>query len=349
VAFAGTENSSLTLISNNEATIRPVTSSERRDVRIRQLPFAIVDAGVHPMELKQVWSARRAIDATARVMAEAKFGPDGLGLTIDNALGQKIRYPLLSWGPAWNLPEIEAGTARVSLLSGDFDGNFSGHGTLRPELDQTRSRILSAVLSNRATEPGNDRQMPEIFGWLENVDSSIEVDQAKTKTLALVCAPVEVEPSAIGSTVLIESGFCRLIPGPGPEAPYNVRSRQWIAGNRSGSWIIGFQPPAEIGRLRPVRFVLTADVSAPGQTITLSRGICRAGKLDAAAQGDSFAEWRQPISVQSVQLECRDGDFDFDGTIWLRLSVAASSSSSTWFFRKLELSCVASVVSENGK
>jgi hypothetical protein len=345
VAFAGVENPSLRLTASDEAAVRPLTSSEREEVQIQELPFEIDRASVHPMEIKQIWSARHALDARFFASATATFGPSGLITQIHNGFDEPLRHPLLVWNAAWTLPEIGPGNSQIVPLTRNPAGDFAGQDIVYSDIDSIRSDVVQNVLAAGISLSHREAETPLLVGWVDDFPSSLNAEGAKMNSLVLVSAPVVVAPSKAGTTVKIDGSFCRIISGPGALPPYDAAHRQWIPGNQSGEWIIGFAPPVGIGVLRPLHVTLNVDVSAPTQTITVLRGICSTGKPTSAAPGSIAAKWNQPINAQTVGFDCASDDFDAAGRVWLRLGVQSTSTmSSPWFFRTLELSYMANVV-----
>jgi HEAT repeat protein len=345
IAFAGSDDPSFGFTADPDATVRSLGSSEREGVQIQELPFAVTRAGVHPMEIKQIWSADSSLDAKFRVKATARFGPSGLAMNVDNGLDESLKRPLLVWGAAWSLPEIAQGTSAIMPLGRNSRGDFVSTGAVRLDIDGLRSAMVSNVLSAGGGVLGVEQRGAMLFGWVNDVPSAIRADQAKIISQNVLCVPVVVMPSESGSVVSVDGSYCRIVPGPGPGAPYDSVRGQWIPGNLSGEWIIGFAPPAEIGTLRPTRVMLNADISAPTQTITLMRGLCAGGKVAGDIPGTALCQWNQPISAQTATFECDSNDFDSGGCVWIRLRVESNSANpSSWFFRNLEMNYVANVI-----
>jgi HEAT repeat protein len=346
IAFAGSEDPAFSFTTDQNATVRPLASSEREDVQIQELPFSIPRAGIHPMEIKRVWSAQRALDSQFRVTATATFGPSGLRVNVDNGLNQTMKRPLLVWGGPWSLPDVSIGASSFAPLGRNAPGDYVNAGALRSDADAVRSTIISNVLSASDRVYAQNPRGPLLLAWIDHSPSMIQTsDNTIMATQALLRAPVIVAASDVGSTVAIDGAFCRMIQGPGAGLPYDAARRQWIARNQPGEWIIGFAPPKEIGALRPTRVTLNADLSAPTQTITLLHGLCDRGKPTANRAGVVLAQWNQPIGAQSASFACGDDDFDANGCVWIRLRVESKSTTpSSWFFRELEMNYVANVV-----
>ena len=130
---------------------------------------------------------------------------------------------------------------------------------------------------------------------------------------------------------------------------YDDVKREWTQSIQTGTWNIGFAAPREIGRLKPVRVVVSADLVAPGHTITLRRGQCAGGVNIENPDGAIVAEWKQVVGVRMVEVALDPDDVDAMGRLWLRMSVEESSSDSSagvlvqWKFNALSVGIAATV------
>jgi HEAT repeat protein len=347
LAFAGADNPSLRLTASDDAFIRPLRSSEPESVEIQELPFGIARARVHTTEVTQVWSASRSVDSRSVVETFGRFGPSGLTVSVFNGLGVPLRKPLLIWGAPWSLPEIETGTSNLLPLQRNPAGEFLVGGGIHTDSDVFRSKVIQESLGARRTMLIAGEDEPVLLGWADDLPALVQTSDATMTSLCMVRTPVVVMPSEPGTAVKIDGAFCRILAGPGAAPPYDQIRHQWVTSSQGGDWIIGFVPPAGIGLLRPEHVTLTADLSAPTQTITIFRGLCGSIGPKASAPGEELARWHQPINSESADFDCTTGDFDAAGRVWIKVHVESSlPSSSPWFFRKLELAYLAKVVGE---
>jgi hypothetical protein len=113
------------------------------------------------------------------------------------------------------------------------------------------------------------------------------------------------------------------------------------------------KPPPQVGQLKPLRVTLSADVTAPQQTIRFFRGQCQGGTPRKNSAGERVASWTLPIGQQSVSFSPRPEDYDQHGRVWLLMGVTStvptgsSGVVSPWQFRRLEMSYEAEGVGSN--
>jgi hypothetical protein len=157
---------------------------------------------------------------------------------------------------------------------------------------------------------------------------------------------------APGVRVTIGGAFASLVKGPGTAPPYDFRKREWASSRLGGQWLLGFTPPPQVGRLKPLRVTVRADVSAPQQTITIRRGQAAGAQPHEYPSGEAVATWRLPIGPAEASFDCREGDYDGTGRVWLLLEVQNSTPAgssgvvSPWKFHQLQLTYVAETLAD---
>ena len=170
---------------------------------------------------------------------------------------------------------------------------------------------------------------------------------SSTKSETVLRLPVLIQPSASGSTVRIDGAFNTLINGPAPLSIYDFGQRQWLSTNQPGDWTVGFQPPAQIGRVRPGRVTVSMDASAPLHVVSLKRGQVRAGKVVDNPAGEELGRWVKPVTPQTLSFKVGDEDVDEQGRVWLRLGIEPAGdgmSVSQWRMLDLRVSFDEAVV-----
>src|SRR5262249_3588655 len=157
-------------------------------------------------------------------------------------------------------------------------GDYTNGNVFASDTAKLRSAIIEAALTPsdeaavRALGESNDQASPELLAWLPAeapaaralVQPSIETEM-RHETLLRV--PVQIQGPASGEKVKIDGAFCRIVLAPGVVPPYDINRREWASSPLPGQWLIGFAPPPQLGRLKPLRVTLLADVTAPQQTI----------------------------------------------------------------------------------
>ena len=105
----------------------------------------------------------------------------------------------------------------------------------------------------------------------------------------------------------------------------------------------------EIGKLRPIRADLSADLAAPGHIIVVRRGQCPGGVVRDRADGPIVAEWKQAVGNRTATADLDADDFDASGCVWLRVSVEEAASGGSggvlpqWKFNRLSVGLTAQI------
>src|SRR5439155_14746790 len=157
----------------------------------------------------------------------ASFGPDGLILTIDNAMSEALRAPLLLWGDAFPLPDVGVGRSVMAPLGRNAPGDYTNSSVFASDTVKLRSAIIEAALTPsdeeavRALGQPREDAAPQLLAWLDSdsplVQTSVEMSM-RSETLLRV--PIGIEASPLGTRVRIDGGFCRILLCEGTLPPY---------------------------------------------------------------------------------------------------------------------------------
>jgi HEAT repeat protein len=339
LAFTGTDDPDFGLTADANATLRPIESSEAEPVSLVQLPFACPRAGVHSTQIKRIWIAQSPVAPEEKVDAVATFAADGLTLTVDNHLGQSLKNPVLVWGAPWSCGDVERDALQTTKPARNAAGDYLDSTGIRTDTAMLRNKILSILaLKDAAGSYSKLPPAPVLFAFAQQLPPNAHYSAvAVTKSQNVIRVPIRIQPPKPGSDLLIDGSFCSIVFGPGPVPPYDAQRNEWVSTNRTGQWLIGFAPPAELGSIRPNSITVKLDVSAPTQGISLRAGQCLGGAPAANSAGKLVAHWDRSISEHEVTFHCDDGDFDSAGRVWLLLQVdPGDSDQSQWMIRKFE-------------
>lgn len=359
--YLGKDEPNLGLVAaNSDTTLRPCSANKNDPPKLYMPPFSVPQAGGFAAKIERVWRSESALPKERRIEASAVFGPDGLTLSVDNQIGHTLLAPLLVWGgEAFSLDDLSAGrsTARATPDNRNLRGPelLANVKMITSEADKLRGQILEASIARPAPTSPLDQAPTRtlLAAWLDEASTPPLVNiSASTppqmRCQALVRVPVRVDPSPIGSTVRIDGAFNQLIPG-ATGLPYDFGQRAWIPNPQEGAWLIGFDTPRAIGKIRPKHATISVDVQAPVQTMTLRRGQCRSWRPVENTSGPVVAEWKSTIGRQTASFDAAPEDIDADGHVWLYLQVqnpkvAPGDLVPAWQFRQFEMSCEAEVI-----
>lgn len=332
--------------------VRPVVNKPTAPPVVVTDPFSVPRAGVHELTIERVWQAQGVLPDDRRAAATATFGPEGLRLSIENALGGAIERPLLLWGGrAVRLDDIPAAAAQHELIPRGVNpwGDFR-NSTLVTDVDRLRGEVLAAIVTPAHGPPLGTRTEPvvQLAGWLTagsdgdsalpplvraaGLNSAAGADSAGTSgaepapdmtAQVLVRMPVRIEPSPPGSTVRLDAEFMRLRPASFGLALYDPARDAWGGTNLDARMLLSYEPPRDAGTVRPTRATAELDMTAPGQTVRVRRGQAPGGVLTHVPGGPVLAEWDKPLGRQVLEFECGPDDVDADGRVWLLVTVDA--------------------------
>lgn len=320
-------------------------------------PKAVMDGGAVSAEsIGRVWTSTGTAPAGLSVRATGTFGPQGLDLILDNATGETLASPLLVWaGSTFALNPIPSGKSAQGATPDNLNarGSFSGRAVFTSEQEKLRGDVVRWMTTSASPEKllQVNPPAPVLTAWVSAgvAPPSIVTDPpvSSTKSEVVLRLPVDIQPSPAGSTVRIDGAFNTLINGPAPLSIYDFGRRQWLSTNQPGDWTVGFQPPAQIGRVRPGRVTVSMDASAPLHVVSLKRGQVRAGKVVDNPAGEELGRWVKPVTPQTLSFEVGDQDVDEQGRVWLKLGVEPAGdgmSVSQWRMLDLRVSFDEAVV-----
>lgn len=316
-------------------------------------PFIAPQAGARSRTIERIWGATSPVGPTTRLRAVGTFGPDGLSLALDNAVGQTVRAPLLRWNSTaavFQMQDVAPGEVLgVQPRIRNPPDDYSSAQIIASESSKLRASIARAASTPVVPALADAAQAAQVLGWLEDLAPVLSLSHpVRMRTQALLRAPLLVNPSPVGSHVAIDGAFVRLQPGPIAGIPFDAARQRWIATGQPGQWVVGFVPPPQIGRLRPTRVELRCDASAPDQAVSLLAEQFRADTLVPNPAGRVVARWERLIEPQIIAFAPGDGDVDQNGYVWLMLRVEKISETAQglaqWTLRGLELSYEAEVI-----
>jgi hypothetical protein len=322
-ALLGGDDSPVSLSADLRAILRPVATRTDDPPTLNQLPFATPDAGVRSGRLERVWEASTSVAADRAVSATAQFTPQGVRIDIENASGQELAAPLLAWnGGYYRLPRVPLGASSPVLGAKNPPGDFTNVGVITGEDATLRGRIVKAAQAFRAGG------QPALLGWIDGASPGLgepivrfSVEPQPVRAQVLLRAPVQVRSSAPGAMISIPSDFVTLTGGADAGVFYDPERREWLRSLQTGAWSLGFRTPAGLGKFKPLRASIAADLSAPGHTIVLRRGQCRGGTFNDNPDGPVAAQWQSVVGARTVSVDLDADDVDATGCLWLRLAV----------------------------
>ncbi len=333
VAFAGRDLPDAALkMADERATLRPAVSDSSNRPTIRQEPFAVDKAGIATSRIDRVWEAEAPLDPNVRLTAVGRFGPDGLSLEIDNALGQKLEASLVSIAHrALAIADVPAGRSAIASLHLNERGDYAGGagGAIASELSKRRSLVLAASLAPamRTISIDQSEPAPMLIGWLAAMKDAelvqLGTEQAtERKSMVMIRTPLRIEAPKPGTIVSIPAGLTNIVTG---KLAYDSAAGELLPSQEEGEWLIGFAAPSAIGRVRPSSVTLEMRVSLPGHRMTVRKAQCRDGKAMLNYRGDVIGEWKREVGLRRVSFDCAANDYDADGRAWLMLQVASSA------------------------
>jgi hypothetical protein len=333
VAFAGKDLPDAPLkMADERATLRPAVSDSSNRPTIRQEPFVVDKAGIAISRIDRVWEAEAPVDANVKLSAVGRFGPDGLSVELDNALGAKLEAPLVLMAHrALSIADVPVGRSAVTSLRLNERGDYAGGagGAIASELSKRRALALAASLTPavRTISIDQSEPAPMLIGWLAAMKDA-ELVQLGTeqptdaKSMVMVRTPLRIEAPKAGTIVSIPAGLTNVVTG---KLAYDSAAGELLPSQEEGEWLIGFAAPSAIGRVKPTSIALEMRVSLPGHTMTVRKAQCRDGKAILNYGGDAIAEWKREVGLRRVSFDCAASDYDADGRVWLMLQVAGAA------------------------
>lgn len=361
VAFFGRDEPEFSLKCPDSVTLRPIAASAGSPAPLMQLPFAAPNAGVRSGRVDRVWEASQPLDQSVTLQAGATFEADKISLRFDNRLGAVLRSPVVIWNRGcYRLSDLPLGESDALLGAKNPTGDFTNVSVIAGEEDILKARIVKASISASASgrpAPIDDGQ-PLLVGWLEPAATELSTSLTtyshvpdRIRAQVMVRVPIQIKPSPISDSIHIPSDFIKVVGGAGQGVFYDEVAGEWVQSMQAGSWLIGFRAPPEIGRIRPTRATLRADLLAPGHKISFRRGQTVEGQATENAGGEVVADWNRAVGTRSARFELEASDVDSSGRVWLLLEVEEAGSAgdagvlAQWKFNRLELELDASVES----
>jgi hypothetical protein len=357
-AFAGRDDPNLSLrVTDARVLLRPALADDADRPSVGQQPASAEKAGVAAERIERVWEAAGPADPAWRLEAVAKLGPGGLSLDIDNGTGRTLHSPLVIWnGSALAIADVPAGRSTVDQMQVNARGQFTGLGTITSDLAKRRARIVAASLA-----PANERSFanaarltppPMLVGWVDDAAAASALvrpadrDGIENKSMILVRTPLRLASLPAGSKLtappaLVSIDFSRM--------PYDRMKGETVSTPQDGQWLVGFQVPAAVGRVRPTRATLSLRVTLPGHQLTIRKQQCAEGAPKANQRAEPVAAWDRGVGAREADMELGPSDIDRDGRVWLLFdvhSVGAPTGGNplSWQIADLGLSIDAEVV-----
>jgi hypothetical protein len=327
--------------------IRPIISAAQNVPVVREKPFHIPAAQVQALRVERVWQADGSAPADLKASATARFGETGLTLNIDNQTGQTLLSPVWLWDNAiFSLSDLPDGKTETVPDRRNAVGDYTNAAVIRSQLAQWRGQVVGALHTPlEGGAMGRKKSIgPEIDAWLAHPPALTD-SAAAMRQQGMVSLPVRFERSPAGSTVKVDPAYVRLVTGGSGVAQYDPSTGRWLATNLDTTFLVGFLPPPQIGRLEPLEVNLDFDINAPQQTLTIRRGQTRNGKLvrNGVNGGEVVGEWTHPVERHKVTFKTEPSDYDAQGRVWLQVEVksppnaaAGGNVVSQWQFRYLE-------------
>jgi hypothetical protein len=333
IAFVGADDPKMDLKAADERTlVRPARADQGNRPSLRQQPFAVEHADVYAERIERVWESSGPANRDWRIDAKARFGPNGLTLAVDNAIGQSLVAPLVVWNHrALSLADLPAGQSSVGVLHLNERDDFTNASVLASEQSKRRAQLIKASLSPPA-DAGSAANPPDtgpmLVGWLGDASGSelatpSQAGAIDRKAMVMVRAPISIEVSPPGSKIAVPAALVGIEMG---RLPYDPLAGESPASQQPGEWLVGFAVPREIGQVRPTHVTLEARVTLPGHTLSIRRGQCVGGTPKTNANGPLVVEWGREVGNKQVDIDSSAGDYDSDGRVWLRLEIRPVSA-----------------------
>ncbi len=351
VAYIGADDKSMSLSANGDSTaLRPMISGDAPTI---VLPwFDVPGAGVMAGRVDRVWKATATAPRDLALDAAGHFGVNGLELSIDNRTGGALESPLLVAGrSAISLADLPAGGSRAVANTANPRGSYVNAAVFTSDDAKLRGDVVAAMLTAAgaaASAPSTADDGPMLIGWLANpasinaVKSSLD-GPITEKRLAVVRAPVRIEPSAPGSVVRIPAAFVSLAKV-SPFPLYDAGKDEWIPNRAGAQLLLEFHRPTATNGVALDGAELRLNIDAPRYTVTIRRGQASGGGAKANPAGGVVAEWSNPVGPQSpVAFDLSGDDTDAGGRVWLMLDVqpvdraGAGEIPSPWQVREIAL------------
>lgn len=288
----------------------------------------------------RIASNRTNVSMTTPVFGRARFGPEGLegeyGTgAFENPSDMVISVPLQ--GRVAVSPQSESrflSTLDDVLVEGAF---------LKDAVLTEEQRRREQVYQKLFTETESFPRTTTLFVWTDPLDTGLKFPESQRFAGgALLCIPLQIEPTPPGTEVAIPSPFIgfQTVAGPAGEpvtSIYNNRKREWLESKNSTEAYFEFQLPGEVLPLDLKSGSLNLNIDAsqrPVEIIVVNNGEKRVAQkldspvgrftvpLDDEILGTSGAAGRVWIGLRVGRHELADDNENADlSTNWLIKSI----------------------------
>ena len=123
---------------------------------------------------------------------------------------------------------------------------------------------------------------------------------------------------------------------------FDPTTREWVPSVLEGNWQLGIQMPAGVGRCKPLRVFISADLDAPKHSVVFRREQCKQGELHDNPDGAICATWSHVTGNRKASIDLNTDDVDQNNCLWLRLAVERSAADAVeiqpqWKFNSLSV------------
>jgi hypothetical protein len=150
--------------------------------------------------------------------------------------------------------------------------------------------------------------------------------------------PLRIKRPAAGTKLSLTPAMVQLN---ADKLPYDIRKAETIPSQETGSWLVSFAAPEQLGRIRPKRATLDLRVTVPVQSLAIRTNQCAEEKPRANESVEPVAQWDRQIGAKRVTLDLVPGDYDSQGHVWLLITVAqqggTAANPAPWQIRDLKM------------
>lgn len=351
LTYFGSDDATIALDVDADTALHLIRAPVGESLTIGQLPFEASRAGARATG-GAVWQAQAPV-ASDGSRFTLRFTPEGPTLRSQDNRTPLSGALLLTNGRAFPLSAIQAGDGQVSVGLPNQRGDLTNFGIVGGEIARLRARILDWAEHVGTRVPGEsvDRlhRQVRLAGFIDADTSIVTASTAAPRTIihSLVRREVAIEPTPVGQAVRVPGGMVRFVGLAARSLPMDARGI--IRTEQTGSWLIGFAAPREIGRLAPQQATLRADIRTPLHRIRLQRGQCTTGPARPNPAGPEVLNVSQTLSSPTVNFTIDSTDIDANGWVWLlltseQLAVPSDSTRREWTIESIELELTGEVV-----
>jgi hypothetical protein len=351
LTYFGSDDATISLDVDADTALHLIRAPVGESLTIEQLPFRASRAGARATG-GAVWQAQAPV-ASDGSRFTLSFTPEGPILRSQDNRTPLSGTLLLTNGRAFPLSAIQAGDGQLSVGLPNQRGDLTNFGIVGGEIARLRARILDWAERVGTHVPGEsvDRlyRQVRLAGFIDADTSIVTPSTAAPRKIihSLVRREVAIEPTPVGQTVRVPGGMVRFVGLAARSLPMDARGI--IRTEQTGSWLIGFAAPREIGRLAPQQATLRADIRTPLHRIRLQRGQCTTGPARPNPAGPEVLNVSQTLSSPTVNFTIDSSDIDANGWVWLlltseQLAVPSDSTRREWTIESIELELTGEIV-----